>query len=148
MKPFWFYIAITDFTRGNPWNTFYYYSHSPSLRLLPAAARALLCTLPTPPPLPPRKTQNSSVLYLLWFMVDMASRDSIDTSVDTAGTLTSRALPVDANATLMATVLSEDLNLTTSSVEVECCDEQLGRKWTLTFEDGECTQKIHHVFFK
>lgn len=57
--------------------------------------------------------------------------------MDTAETPTTRALPFDANATLLTTALSEDLNLTAANVDVDCCDAQLGRKWTITFEDGE-----------
>lgn len=50
--------------------------------------------------------------------------------------LTTRALPYDADASLFETALLEDLDLATSSVSVDCCDAQGGRKWTIEFSSG------------
>lgn len=50
--------------------------------------------------------------------------------------LTTRPLPYDANASIITTALSEDLNLSAAAVEVDCCDQQLGRKWTIEFYSG------------
>ena len=33
--------------------------------------------------------------------------------------------------------LSEDLNLAVADIVVDCCDEQLGQKWTIEFNSGE-----------
>lgn len=54
----------------------------------------------------------------------------------TEGVLTTRPLPYDANSSLMATVLSQDLSLSTASVSVDCCDNQGGRKWIIEFDSG------------
>lgn len=54
------------------------------------------------------------------------------------GMLTTRSLPYDADTSLLATALSEDLDLSTSSVSVDCCDAQGGRKWTFELDAGAC----------
>ncbi|CAM9763265.1 unnamed protein product [Pylaiella littoralis] len=65
---------------------------------------------------------------------DTSSSDFNDTTtITTEGMLTTRPLPFDTNSSSMATALSQDLNLTTASVSVDCCDEQGGRKWTMEF---------------
>ena len=51
--------------------------------------------------------------------------------------LTTRPLPYNASALAMTTALSEDLNLTVLSVKEDCCDEQMGRKWTIEFGSGD-----------
>ncbi|CAM9102436.1 unnamed protein product [Scytosiphon promiscuus] len=53
------------------------------------------------------------------------------------GMLTTRPLPYDANSSLMSTVLWQDLNLSTVSVSVDCCDEQGGRKWIMDFSSDQ-----------
>lgn len=65
------------------------------------------------------------------------SDDAMATSME--GMITTRPLPYDADASVLATALSEDLNLTTASVSVDCCDAQGGRKWTLELNPGACT---------
>lgn len=73
----------------------------------------------------------------------ISSSDSNDTTTATTeGVLTTRPLPFDANSSLMATALSQDLNLTTASVSVECCDEQGGRRWIMEFYSGGCLDTV------
>lgn len=54
-----------------------------------------------------------------------------------APVLTTRPLPYNASALAMTTALSEDLNLIVLSIKEDCCDVQMGRKWTIEFGSGE-----------
>eukprot|EP00752_Nemacystus_decipiens_P003960 g3626.t1 len=71
--------------------------------------------------------------YLPWIDAENSSSSS-DTNTSTDGMLTTRDLPYDVDTSLLATALSEDLNLSTSSISVDCCDAQGGRKWTLELD--------------
>lgn len=71
---------------------------------------------------------------------DTEEYSSSDASTTTSSmadeALTTRALPYDADVSLFETALLEDLDLPISSISVDCCDAQGGRKWTIEFSSG------------